>query len=43
MIGRRAIKRCGWPRKKKAKQTEKAEWRKDYKDEELYPELDDEH
>ena len=42
MIGKRAIKRCGFPRKKKAKQMEETEWRKDYTDEELYPELEDE-
>jgi hypothetical protein len=41
MIGRRAIKRCGWPRKKKVKMTERREWREEYTDEQLYPELDD--
>ena len=42
MIGSRAQKRGLFPRKKKMKETEKREWRKDYTDYELYPELEDE-
>jgi hypothetical protein len=43
LIGKKAIKRFVFPRKKKVKQLEKREWRKDYTDEELYPELEDEN
>jgi hypothetical protein len=41
LLGRRAQKRCGFPRKKKLKHTERREWRKDFADEELYPELEE--
>jgi hypothetical protein len=43
MIGRKALKRCGFPRKKREKVQERKQWEKEWPDDYLYPELEEDN